>query len=251
MSFDLSGKIALVTGGSRGIGQAICRQLALNGAHVIISSRNIESCDILKDELLSAGHSAESYASDTGDVGQIIQLMSYIEATHNRLDVLVNNSAANPWFGPVMKLELEAYQKTVDVNLRGTLFASIEAAKLMKDTGGSIVNTGSINAVKPVVGQGIYSITKGALETMTRSLAKEWGPLGIRVNLIAPGITRTDSIEHVFQGKDSLPEKWLSQIPLGRHAMPVDMAGAVAFLASDAAKYITGANLTIDGGLTL
>lgn len=252
MTFDLTEKVAVVTGGSRGIGKAICERLAQHGAHVIISSRKKASCDELVKTLISRGQSAESVACDTGNVGDINKLMEHVSRHHQSLDILVNNSAANPWFGPLLELDIEAYRKTVDVNIRGTLFASIAAANIMKvNGGGSIINTGSINAMKPVVGQGIYSITKGALITMTKSCAKEWGKHGIRVNAVLPGITRTDSIEHIFKETGDLPEKWREQIPLGRHALPADMAGAIALLASESASYITGACLTVDGGLTL
>lgn len=250
--FDLTGRVAVVTGGSRGIGAAICERLAAHGAHVVVSSRTQADCEVLAKALRERGHRAEARSAHAGDVEQTQAMLDQVCADHGRLDVLVNNAAANPWFGPLLDLEQEAYDKTTNVNLKGTLFASIAAARLMREAGkGSIVHTGSINAVKPVKGQGIYSVTKGALETMTRAMAKEWARHGIRVNAIAPGITKTDALDELFAHSEELPDSWRVQVPMRRHGMPAEMAGAVAFLASDSASYVTGACLTIDGGLTL
>ncbi len=249
---ELENRIAIVTGGSRGIGRAIAGQLAECGAHVVIASRSIESCEQAASEIISQGGKAQAIACNTGSLEDLENLVTLVAQQHNRIDVLVNNSAANPWFGPVIDLQPDVFHKNIEVNLQGTLFASIYAARVMREHGGgAIINIGSINAIKPVIGQSIYSICKGGINTMTLSLAKEFAEYGIRVNTVAPGITKTDALEGLFQGAEELPDKWRSQIPLKRHANPEQIAGAVAFLASDSASYITGACITADGGLTL
>lgn len=250
--FRLDDKIALVTGGSRGIGRSICMALAAQGAEVIVASRKLEACQALVDEISKGGGKAQAIACNSGDLEDVRALIDQVESQLGRLDILVNNSAANPWFGPLLDLEIDAFDKTVDVNLRGTLFTSIFGARVMMKTGGGvIVNTGSINAEQPVAGQGIYSITKGAVTTMTKALAKELAPHSIRVNAILPGITKTDALQDLFKDSDELPERLKKEVPMRRHAMPDEMAGAVVYLASDASSYTTGACLTIDGGRTL
>lgn len=251
-SFDLTDRVALVTGGSRGIGRSISLALAAHGAHVVVSSRKLDACQALVEEIEAQGGKASAAACNAGELEQVQSLVTDCARQQGRLDVLVNNAAANPWFGPLMDLEIDVYDKVVDVNLRGTLFASITAANIMKDQGGgAIIHTGSINARQPVIGQGIYSITKGAVTTMTRSMGKEMARHKIRVNAILPGITKTDALEDLFQGGDELPEPWKSQVPMRRHGMPDEMAGAAVFLASDASSYMTGQTIVIDGGITL
>ena len=174
-TFDLSGKIALVTGASRGIGEAIAKLLAKHGAHVIVSSRKAEHCGSVVQTIQEEGGSAEAMACHIGEMEQIEALFKAIEAKHGRLDILVNNAAANPYFGPILDTPLGAFQKTVDVNIRGYFFMSVGGAKLMKE-GGAIVNVASVNGVVPGPYQGIYSITKAAVISMTEAFAKECAP---------------------------------------------------------------------------
>ncbi len=250
--FDLTDRIAIVTGGSRGIGRSIAMGLAERGVYVVIASRKLEACEKLAAEIQAEGGRASAFASNANAIESVEALVKYAADTYGRVDILINNAAVNPWFGPIIDLDMAAYQKTVDVNIRGTLFASITAARIMRETGGgAIINTGSINARQPVVGQGIYSITKGAIETMTRSLAKEWAEHGIRVNALLPGVTKTDALKDIFRDSDELPSAIKAGIPLSRHAMPDEMVGAAIFLASDAASYVTGECIVIDGGLTI
>jgi NAD(P)-dependent dehydrogenase (short-subunit alcohol dehydrogenase family) len=246
--FDLSGKTALVTGSSRGIGASIARLLAAHGAHVIVSSRKQEACEEVVAAIRGDGGSAEAIACHIGDIASIQNLFTQIGAKRGRLDVLVNNAAANPYFGPILETSLEAYQKTVDVNIRGYFFASVEAGKLMKTTGGgSIVNVSSINGVVPGAYQGIYSVTKAAIISMTKAFAKECAPLGIRVNALLPGATDTKFAATLVKN-EAILSQLMPHVPMQRVAQPDEMAGAVLYLVSPAASYTTGACLTVDGG---
>ena len=246
--FDLTGKIALVTGSSRGIGEGIAKTLAAYGAHVIVSSRKIDGCEAVAAAIREAGGSAEAIACHIGEMAQIDQIFADIEARHGRLDILVNNAATNPHFGSIFDTDLSAFQKTVDVNIRGYFFMSAKGAKLMaKNGGGSIVNVASINGVTPGPQQGIYSITKAAVISMTKAFANECAAMGVRVNALLPGATDTKFASALFHNPVIL-EKALARIPLRRVAEPDEMAGAVLYLASNASSYTTGTSINVDGG---
>jgi len=248
--FDLSGKIALVTGASRGIGESVARTLAAHGARVIVSSRKADGCESVAAAIRGDGGQAEARACHIGEPEQIRSLMTAIEAEHGRLDVLVNNAAANPYFGPIVDTDLGAFQKTVDVNIRGYFFMSSLGAKLMaKHGGGSIVNVASVNGIVPGHWQGVYSITKAAIIGMTKAFAKECAAIGVRVNAIAPGATDTKFAAALIHSHDeALKRMTTTHVPMGRVAQPGEMAGAVLYLASAAASYTTGACLVVDGG---
>ena len=246
--FDLSGKIALVTGASRGIGEGVARLLAAQGAHVIVSSRKQDACEQVAAAIREAGGKAEAYACHIGEMAQIDKLFADLEAKHGRLDILVNNAATNPHFGHITETDVGAFQKTVDVNIRGYFFMSSAGAKLMaKNGGGSIVNVASVNGVTPGAQQGIYSITKAAVISMTKAFARECAPQKVRVNALLPGATDTKFASALFHNPVIL-EQALTRIPMRRVAEPSEMAGAVLYLASDAASYTTGAALNVDGG---
>ena len=249
--FDLSGKIALVSGASRGIGESVARLLAEQGAHVIVSSRKIDDCTAVADSIRSAGGSAEAFPCHVGNMDDIQAIFGHIRSQHGRLDICVNNAATNPYFGHVLDTDLGAYNKTVEVNIRGYFFMSIEAGKLMREQGsGAIVNTASINALQPGPMQGIYSITKAAVVNMTRVFAKECGPLGIRCNALLPGITRTKFAGALFE-HDEIYTEAMKRVPLCRHAEPDEMADTVLYLESDASSYTNGECIVVDGGMTI
>lgn len=246
--FDLTGKIALVTGASRGIGEAIAVTLADYGAEVIVSSRKIDGCQAVADKINQAGGKAHAIACHIGEMDQITETFAKIREQFGRLDILVNNAATNPYFGHVLDTDLGAFQKTVDVNIRGYFFASVEAGKMMKEQGGGVIcNTASINGVKPGLAQGIYSITKAAVINMTQTFAKECGPMGIRCNALLPGLTDT-KFASALTSNEKMLEKVNNSLPLRRAAQPEEMAGAVLYLVSDAASYTTGECLVVDGG---
>ena len=247
--FDLTGKIALVTGASRGIGESIARLLASRGAHVIVSSRKIDACQAVADSIVANGDKASAYACHVGEVDQIEAIFEHIKSEFGQIDILVNNAAANPYYGHILDTDLAAFEKTVDVNIRGYFFMSIAAGKLMKEQGGGVIlNTASVNGIVAGDKQGIYSITKAAVISMTKSFAKECGPLNIRVNALLPGLTDT-KFASALTSNDKVLNMALHAIPLGRVANPDEMAGAVLYLVSEASSYTTGACLTVDGGM--
>lgn len=247
--FDLTGKVALVTGASRGIGEAIAHLLAQHGAHVIVSSRKIDGCEAVASAIRDKGGKASALACHVGEMAQIEATFETIKSQFGTLDILVNNAAANPYFGHILDTDLAAYDKTVDVNLRGYFFMSVTAGNMMKQQGGGVIlNTASVNGVRPGDMQGIYSITKAAVISMTQSFAKECGRYNIRVNALLPGLTDT-KFASALTTNDKILNMALSQIPLGRVAQPEEMAGTVLYLVSDASSYTTGTTVVVDGGM--
>lgn len=248
VDFSLKGKIALITGASRGIGEAIALTLAEYGASCILVSRKLESLRAVKDKIEQNGGQAEAMASHTGNLDQIAQLFEKVKNTYGRLDILINNAATNPYFGNMLDADEKAWDKTNEVNLKGPFFIIQHAARLMEiSQGGSIVNVSSINGVRPMPMQGIYSITKAALISMTKAYAKELGAKNIRVNALLPGLTQTQ-FSQILIDTESIYKIALQQIPLGRHAQPSEMAGAVLYLVSNAASFTTGTCIVCDGG---
>lgn len=249
VSFSLKEKIALITGASRGIGEAIALTLADRGAHCILVSRKIEDLEVVVGKIRDQGGSAEAMACNMGYLEQIAELMKSIRDNHGKLDILVNNAAANPYFGEMINAEEWAWDKTLAVNLKAPFFLTQAAAGMMKENhGGSIVNVASINGIRPAPFQGIYSITKAGLINMTQGFAKELAPFKIRVNALLPGLTDT-KFSGAITANEDVKNMVLSQIPLHRMAQPEEMAGAVLYLVSDAASFTTGACITCDGGM--
>ena len=249
--FNIDGKICLVTGASRGIGESIAKLLAQYGAHVIVSSRVQETCQQVADQIVAEGGSAEVLTCDIGNVDDINRIIADIKEKHGRLDILVNNGAVNASVGPILDTELAGYEKTVDINIRGYFFMSLEAGKLMREQGGGvIVNTASMTGIRPGVFQGVYSMTKAAVINMTKAFARECAPFGIRCNALLPGLTKTELTGGIFSNEKFL-EAVVRTIPMGRHADPDEMAGTVLYLASDASSYTTGECIVVDGGMTI
>ncbi len=245
---ELAGRIALVTGASRGIGEATARLLAAGGAHVVVSSRKAESVEAVAASIRESGGAADCVACHIGDPDAIDQAFAYVASEHGRLDVLVNNAATNPHFGHITETPLSMLDKTMEVNIRGYFHASRTAALMMKDNGGgAIVNVSSINGDRPAPYQGIYSITKAAVLSLTRAFAKECAAWNVRVNAVLPGLTDTKFAEALTKS-DRMLNMLLPLIPMNRIAQPEEIAPAIAFLASDAASYVTGACLPVDGG---
>ena len=248
VNFSLVDKIALITGASRGIGEAIALTLAEYGARCILVSRKIEGLQAVKENIERAGGQAEAIAGHTGNLEQIGKLFDQVKGQYGRLDILINNAAANPYFGEMMGADEAVWDKTNEVNLKGPFFITQHAVRLMEESGGgAIVNVASINGVRPMPMQGIYSITKAALISMTKAFAKELAPKKIRVNALLPGLTETHFSAALIEN-ESIYNYALQHIPLHRHAQPDEMAGAVLYLVSDAASFTTGTCVTCDGG---
>ena len=246
--FDLSDRVALVTGASRGIGAAIARLLAAHGAHVVVTSRDLASCREVATEICAAGDAASARSVDIGDVESVETLINGIGEELGQLDILVNNAATNPFFGHILDTSLDAFQKTVDVNMRGYFVASRAAARWMqKSGGGSIINIASVNAVRPIPNQGVYAMTKAAVVNMTQAFAKECAAMNIRANAVLPGFTKTAFASALFDDERTY-RSIIQMIPMRRHADPEEIAGTVLYLASAASTYTTGAVIPVDGG---
>ncbi len=240
----------MVNGASRGIGEAIAKGLADCGALVVLTSRQQESVQKVADDIVAAGGKAVARACHAGHLDEIEALFDYIKEKFGRLDILINNAATNPYYGPATDLTPKAFDKTVDINLKGPYFMLSRAVPLMaQNGGGSVVNVASIAALISLPGQAVYSMTKAGLISITRSFAKEYGKQGIRVNAILPGVVETQLASALIE--DPVVQKWLSGLPAGRAAQPHEMVAGVLYLVSDQAAYTTGTTLVMDGGATL
>jgi|SRR5690554_416751 len=246
--FNFNNQVIVITGASRGIGESVARQFAAAGAHVVISSRSQEHIDKVAKSIQADGGKASAISCHNGDKDSREALIKQVLKAQGRIDVLINNAAANPYFGPVLDTGYEAIKKTIEVNIEGYFHLSQLAGQVMKKQGsGVIINTASVNGVDPAAYQGIYSVTKTAIMAMTRSFAKECAAYGIRVNAVLPGLTDTKFASALTQNEAML-KMILPQIPMGRMAQPEEIAPAYLFLASQQATYITGVNLPVDGG---
>ncbi len=246
--FDLSGRVALVTGASRGIGSAIAHALAEQGAQVVLSSRKQSDLDE-EAARINAGHpeAATAIAAHAGRPDDLERLVGEVMKQFSRVDILVNNAATNPYFGPVMGAELAAWDKTFEVNLRGMfILTKLVYEASMETHGGSVVNVASVGGLRPGFGLGVYNITKAGVIMFTRQLAKEIGGK-VRVNAVAPGLIKTRFAEALW-GNEAILDRVLTANPMGRIGVPEEVASAVVFLASDAASYVNGEVIVIDGG---
>ncbi|MEX2482618.1 MAG: SDR family oxidoreductase [Gammaproteobacteria bacterium] len=246
--FDLNGKLAVVAGASRGIGQAIACILGEYGAHVVALSRGADGCAETVEMIRQLGGTAEARACHIGRMEGIEQFYAWLDDAHGRVDILVNNAAANPYYGHILDTDVASFEKTVEVNLRGYFFMCVQAGRRMRaQGGGAIVNVASVNGLSPGDKQGVYSMTKAGIVNMSKALARECGPLGIRVNSLVPGLTRT-RFAQALHDDDEFMAKQMPYTPLGRSAAPEEMAAAALYLVSDAASYTTGSSIVVDGG---
>lgn len=246
--FDLTGKVALITGGSRGIGRSIAEAYARRGAKVVITARKAEELDETAAAIKAEGGEAVAIASHAARDDQVDALLKEVMDGFGRIDILVNNAATNVAFTPLKDLDPVAWDKTLALNLRAPFVLSTKVVNLtMEKTGGSIINLCSVASFRASPMMGAYNVSKAGLAMLTRVLARELGPYGIRVNGIAPAVIRT-RFAQVLVETDAIRENAERQAALGRIGEPDEVAGTAVFLASDAASYITGAIIAVDGG---
>ncbi len=249
IDFSLQGKIALITGASRGIGKAIAMTLSEHGADCILVSRKLEGLREVVDKIEENGAKATAIACHVGYLDQIESLFKTVRKQYGGLNILVNNAGTNPYLGEMRGADEAAWDKTHDVNLKGPFFMIKHAVPLMVEAGGgAIVNVSSVSGVRPGLMQGIYSITKAGLIAMTKAYARELADKDIRVNALLPGLTRTKFSRALVDNKEFYDQA-IKRIPMGRYAQPWEMAGSALYLLSGAASYTTGMCLTCDGGL--
>ncbi|MGI4796540.1 MAG: SDR family NAD(P)-dependent oxidoreductase [Janthinobacterium lividum] len=245
MSFDLTGKVAIVTGGGRGLGRAIAHGLAQQGANVVITGRTAATLEATVAEL---GPDAMAHAGDVAVEGDVIALRDAALARFGRIDILVNNAGVNPIYKPIETTTLDEWQHIVGINLTGIFLCAKHIGGSMVSAGrGSVINISSVAGHVGLRRSVPYCATKGGLELMTKALALDWATKGVRVNCIAPGYFETDLTAGMI-ANEALSTRLLGQTPMGRFGRDPDIIGAAIFLASDASAYITGQSLAVDGG---
>jgi dehydrogenase/reductase SDR family member 4 len=249
--FRLDGKTALITGASKGIGQAIAEVYAAAGANVVVSSRKQEAVDAVAKAIKDKGHKAVGIACNVGDANDVDQLIKKTIDAFGSIDILVNNAAANPVFGPVVQSDGNAFDKIMNINLKAPFELAKRVYPYMKEKkAGSVINISSVGGLRPEHGLGLYSVSKAALISLTKVMAKEWGDDNIRVNVICPGLIKTKFSEALWSN-DKIMGMMMKMLPIKRVGTPEEIAALALYLASDSSAYSTGAVFTADGGFTI
>ena len=249
--FDLDGKVALVTGSTRGIGLAIARALATHGAKVVVSSRKADACERARDQIVAEGGEAFAFPCNVGHKEQLQALVDATLAHYGRIDVLVCNAATNPYMGPLQNISDEAFDKIMGTNVRSNVWlCNMVLPQMAANGGGAAIILSSIAGVQGTRYLGAYALSKAADSQLARNLAVEWGAKNVRVNCIAPGIVRTDFAKALYENPE-VYKTAVAHYPLGRLGEVDDIAGAAVFLGSRAGAFVTGQTLVIDGGTTI
>lgn len=249
--FDLTGKVALITGASKGIGEAIAFGLAEAGASVVLSSRKQDAVDEVAREFQAKGLKARAIAAHAGSVEDLRKLVDGTMTAFGRIDIVVNNAAANPVFGPLNDCSEDAFNKIMDVNVKGPFELGKLVQPIMANQGGgAVLNISSVGGLSPEPGLGIYSVSKAALLMLTKSQASEWGAQNIRVNAICPGLIKTKFSQAIWENEKHL-KYMLGSVPLARIGTVEEVAALALFLSSPAGAYCTGGVYTVDGGHTI
>jgi NAD(P)-dependent dehydrogenase (short-subunit alcohol dehydrogenase family) len=249
--FDIQGRVAVVTGASRGIGLAVARRFAEAGAQVVLASRKQESLEAVAAELRQSGHDVLPVTAHNGDKAALQALVQQAVEHYGGVDILVNNAATNPHFGPVLEAEDSMWQKTIEVNLLGSVWLAQAVVPVMRQRGGGkIINVASVNGLRPGTFQGVYSVTKAAVINLTQTLAMELAADNIQVNAIAPGLIKTRFAQAIWEN-DTLVENITNRTPMQRIGEPDEIAGIALYLAAPASNFATGQVFVVDGGLTI
>ena len=249
--FSLEGKTAIVTGGSKGIGRAIASSMARAGANVVITSRKAEACDEAVEAIEAGGGSAVAVPCNISHLDALPDLVAGAEDAFGQIDILVGNAAANPHYGPSTTIEEPAFDKIIDTNVKANLWlAKLVLPKMAQRRNGAIIFVSSIGGRRGNDDIGTYGVSKAAVEALARNLAVGWGPHNVRVNCIAPGLVKTDFARALWDDPDKL-KRAEAAYPLRRIGDPEDIGGIATFLASDAARFITGQTIVADGGITI
>ncbi len=246
--FDLTGKVALITGASKGIGEAIARIFAEYGAKVVISSRKQADLDELANEIRASGGECTGIAAHAGEMAQLKLLVEKTVETYGGIDILVNNAATNPVYGPALDCPESAFDKIMQINVKAPFELAKMVHPIMKARGGgSVINISSIAGHTPDPGLGIYSVSKASLNMLTKVLAKEWGEDGIRVNAICPGLIKTKFSQALWDNEKTLAH-FTKRLPIARMGTVEEISPMALYLASSASSYTTGVLFSIDGG---
>jgi NAD(P)-dependent dehydrogenase (short-subunit alcohol dehydrogenase family) len=249
--FSLEHRVALLTGASRGIGRAIALRLARAGAQVVVSSRRLENVQAVAGEIQAAGGEALAVEAHVGDPAAVETLVARTVEVYGRLDIVVNNAATNPHFGPLLSADEGQWDKILDTNAKAAFrVCKATVPHLEAQGGGKIINLASLAGLQPSPGMGLYGISKAALIMLTQQLAMELGPANIQVNAIAPGVVKT-RFSRLLWTTPQIADPLLARMPLGRFGEPEDVAGLALYLASPASDYVTGAVFLVDGGLSV
>jgi len=252
VNFSLEGQIALITGGSRGIGEATALGFAKAGADVVVASRKLPDLEKVAEEIRGLGRESLAVAAHVAGMDQINNLVTKVTEHFGRIDILVNNAGTSPALSPVLEAEERLWDAIMNLNLKGLFFLSQAVAKVMKEHGGGkIINVASMDGFRPELNMGIYAISKAAVMMATKVMALEWARYNIRVNAIAPGNVHTRLGDSRFAAIAGYEEEMLKRTPVGRIAQPDEIVGAMIYLASDASSFMTGETLVVDGGMLL
>jgi len=246
--FSLSGKVALVTGGSRGIGKATAIGFARFGADVAIASRTLSDLEVVADEIRGLGRKALPVAAHVGKMEQIKSLVETVHKEFGKIDILINGAGTSPAMSPMLEIEERLWDSVMNLNLKGLVLLSQAVASIMKEHGGSIINVASINSYMHEPDIGVYAISKAAVVQATKIMAEEWAKYNIRVNAVAPGQIHTRLGDSIFEARPDYKKVFLERVPMRRIGDPDEIVGAMIYLASDASSYVTGTTVVVDGG---